>query len=310
MKLLLTGASSFTGYWFARSLAEAGHTVVMPLRGAVESYAEGVRAQRVRALRQFGEVVSGCSFGSPEFLSLARCGGWDLLCHHAARVGDYRDPDFDIAGAISENTLQFPAVLQAMAGLRGVVLTGSVFEQDEGAGDKPMRAFSAYGLSKGLTAQTIRYFCEMAGVNWGKFTIPNPFGPFEEPRFCAYLIRCFLKDEVAEVRTPDYVRDNIHANLLAAAYVDFVSALAASPHSLKLNPSGYLESQGGFAQRYARELSPRLGRACTVTLATQKDFAEPLIRVNTDPAARMVARWDEASAWDALANHILATNLG
>ena len=55
----------------------------------------------------------------------------------------------------------------------------------------------------------------------GKFVIPNPLGPFEEPRFCAYLIRQWQAGEAAEVRTPAYVRDNIHVDLLAAAYAAF-----------------------------------------------------------------------------------------
>ena len=65
-------------------------------------------------------------------------------------------------------------------------MTGSVFEQDEGVGNAPMAAFSPYGLSKGLTAQAFRYGCGTLDVPLGKFVIPNPFGPFEEPRFCHY----------------------------------------------------------------------------------------------------------------------------
>jgi UDP-glucose 4-epimerase len=59
------------------------------------------------------------------------------------------------------------AVLDALArdGLESVVMTGSVFEQNEGAGETPLVAFSAYGLSKGLTPEaslafeTRREFC-------------------------------------------------------------------------------------------------------------------------------------------------------
>ena len=34
MRILLTGGSSFTGLWFARSLAARGHAVVAPLKGS------------------------------------------------------------------------------------------------------------------------------------------------------------------------------------------------------------------------------------------------------------------------------------
>jgi hypothetical protein len=45
--------------------------------------------------------------------------------------------------------------------------------------------------------------------------IANPFGPLEEPRFCAYLVKTWAAGQVPEVRTPLYVRDNIHVSLLA-----------------------------------------------------------------------------------------------
>ena len=44
MRVLLTGGSSFTGCWFARGLALAGHEVTATLRSS--SY-DGVRAERV-----------------------------------------------------------------------------------------------------------------------------------------------------------------------------------------------------------------------------------------------------------------------
>ena len=136
-------------------------------------------------------------------------------------------------------------------GLSGVVLTGTVFEQDEGAGDAPLRAFSPYGLSKGLTWQYYRFLSQTMGFPLGKFVIPNPFGPFEEPRFCNYLVQTWFKGEVPAIRTPLYVRDNIHVDLLAHSYAAFASAVPAQKGIIKLNPSFYVESQGAFANRFA-----------------------------------------------------------
>lgn len=300
MKVLLTGASSFTGYWFAYALNAAGAHVVAPLRATTASYAEGIRAERVRRLGAVAEIVEAAPFGSERFLGVAKSGGFDLLCHHAARVGDYRSPDFDIAGALAENTANLRAVLDVLAkgGVRGVVLTGSVFEQDEGAGERPLIAFSAYGLSKGLTAAVVNHRCREIGLPYGKFVIPNPFGPLEEPRFCAYLVRTWKKGETARVNTPAYVRDNIPVSLLAKAYAKFAAETAARGGKAKLNPSGYVESQGAFAERFAAAMRPRLGLDCRLELGVQTDFSEPLMRVNTDSAARYLGDWDEAKAWD------------
>jgi len=184
-------------------------------------------------------------------------------------------------------------------GLAGVVLTGSVFEQDEGAGDAPLRAFSPYGLSKGLTWQYYRFLSETLHFNLGKFVIANPIGPFEEPRFCNYLIRSWYKGDVPAVRTPLYVRDNIHVDLLAKAYATFAESVPSHQGITKLHPSCYVESQGAFAQRFAAEMSSRLGVACPVTLLQQEDFTEPMVRINTDRIDGAEFGWSETSAWDA-----------
>jgi UDP-glucose 4-epimerase len=220
-------------------------------------------------------------------------------------VTDYRSPDFDIAAALVENTRQLPEALRRLAdgGLKGMVLTGSVFEADEGAGSEVWRAFSPYGVSKTCTAAVVRYWCGQIGIPLGKFVIPNPFGPYEEPRFCKFLINTWRKGEVAEVRVPDYVRDNIHVDLLAKVYAEFAHTTGGGPDFAKANPSGYVETQGAFALRYAREVASRLGLKGGVKLATQTDFSEPMVRINTQPAIAARYRWSENAAWDAIADY-------
>ncbi|PWC53854.1 NAD(P)-dependent oxidoreductase [Azospirillum sp. TSA6c] len=304
MRILLTGASSFTGYWFARTLAAAGHHVVAPLRGTLEGY-DGIRAERVHGLRDEVELVPDAAFGTERFLDLLGDGQWDLLCHHGANVTNYRSMDFDVAAALADNTRNLPAVLRRFAehGGRSVVLTGSVFEQGEGTGTQPVRAFSPYGLSKGLTGQMFEYWAGVLGVGLGKFVIPNPFGPFEEPRFCAHLIRCWVAGKTASVLTPRYVRDNIHVDLLARSYAAFAADVAAGHGAARHNPSGYVETQGAFALRFAREIGSRLGIDTPVELAEQADFSEPMVRTNTELPDIGKLGWSESKSWDNLAQY-------
>ena len=304
MRILLTGASSFTGYWFADALRHAGHDVVAPLRGGLEGGSDPLRSERlVRLARANVELIPECAFGSSRFLDVA-ASGFDVLCHHAAEVGDYRNPDFDIAGAVAANTNNLRQVLAAI-GKRagsGVVLTGSFFEANEGAGSTPRRAFSPYAVSKALTADLVRYRCQEASIPFAKFVVPHPFGPLEQPRLGAYLAKTWRAGGTVEIKTPAYIRDNIHVSLLAAAYARFVGE--ASAPERQLNPSGYIESQGAFVERIAREVRQRTTLACSVTLLEQQDFPEPIIRVNTDAATAYVRSWDESAAWSAYADAI------
>ncbi len=303
MRILFTGASSFTGLWFVRELARAGHQVVATFRRRPEEYPDALRRERVRLAAESCRPVFGVSFGDEGFLKLAG-EGFDLLAHHAADVTNYKSPDFDVCGALAANTRNLGPVLQVLhaGGCRRVLLTGSVFEGGEGAGSQGLPDFSAYGLSKALTAQVVRFACARAGMGLGKFVVPNPFGPWEEPRFTAYLVKSWFAGQTPSCGTPLYVRDNIHVSLLARAYAQFAAEVPASGMSRR-NPSGYAETQGAFTQRFAAELRGRLELPCPVELKKQADFPEPRVRINTDVLDAAALGWNEVEAWDELASY-------
>lgn len=304
MRVLLTGITSFTGFWFARALISSGHSVIAAVRGHKESY-DGLRARRLASVAGGCELRWGLTFGAEDFLAMLRKDGpFDLFCHHAADATNYKSQDFDALVAAQANSRSLARTLAALgeAGCGRVVLTGSVFEAREGAGSTPLRAFNPYGVSKTLTSEMFEYYVQRQGMALGKFVIPNPFGPFEEPRFTDYLLRCWHEGKTARVNTPDYVRDNIHVSLLALAYADFVASLPPSGFH-KFNPSFYVESQGAFATRFAGEIGGRLGLDTPLELAAQTDFSEPMTRINTDRVAISPDRWREADAWDAAADY-------
>jgi UDP-glucose 4-epimerase len=303
MKILLTGASSFTGFWFARVLAERGHTVYATFQGSRDSY-DAPRRRRIDALPESVKCLWETSLGSERLLDAVTSeDGWDLVCLHGAYVTGYRNPDFDVVGALRNNTEGLQILLEKLAakGLGNVLATGSVFEAEEGAGEEPLRAFSPYGLSKTLTWKVEQYLAQVLNLRLGKFLIPNPFGPYEEPRFTAYLIKTWYAGKTAEVRTPLYVRDNIHITNLAVHYARYAESLVAGQARLKCGPMGYVESQGSFTLRFAEEMRKRLEIPCEVILGQQTEFSEPLMRVNTQAETLPQSEWNEAAAWDELA---------
>lgn len=296
MKVLLTGATSFTGLWFARELAGAGHQVVAAVRS--ESY-EGLRGERFKELKKVSSIEPNVSFGSKRFLEIVEAGKFELICHHAAEMKDYRSPEFDHMAATASNTNNLRNVLDIFQGSggQGVVLTGTVFEANEGLGDSG--AVKPYGLSKTLTYEIFRYFCEQRQLKLGKFVIANPFGPYEEERFTHYLVKTWASGQTPHVKVPEYVRDNVHVSLLSRCYRKFIESLPSQNRILtKLNPSGYVCRQGEFAQMYAKEFSKRAGRGLRVNLDHQTDFSEPMRRYNADSAVGYVGEWEESKAWD------------
>ena len=307
MNILFTGASSFSGYWMVYALRKAGHRVVAPLRGQAGGYADA-KARRVAMLPGICAPRFGINFGDDAFLKLIEADGpFDVLCHHAAEVRDYKSPDFDALAATASNVRNLVPVLRKLREnhCRRMILTGSVFEQNEGVGPEPRRAFSPYGLSKGLTSEFVKHYAEREGFSLGKFVIANPIGPLEEPRFISYLMKSWLAGQTPSVKTPAYVRDNIHVDLLAAAYANMVETLPPDPGFVHYGPSGYVEAVGEFTQRVSTEMSARLKLPCHVRLETQTDFSEPLYRVNSDRPDAGQFQWSESEAWDKLANYYL-----
>jgi UDP-glucose 4-epimerase len=302
MKILFTGASSFTGTWFVKELSSAGHEIIAPLL-KVESEYTGTRKERVSIVKNLCKTSFNCAFGSETFLDLINSQSHiDLICCHAADVTDYKSPNFDFLEASKKNTRNINNTLLSLKdkGCTKVLITGSVFEPGEGSGSDNLRAVSPYGLSKALTAQIFEYFCTLHNMSLRKFVIPNPFGPLEEERFTSYLIKTWLEGKTASVATPDYIRDNVPVSLLAKAYRDFAETINQTD---KINPSYYVESQGDFAKRFAKEMEPRLGIPCKVALHEQKDFSEPLKRINTTRLDPKKFQWNEEEAWNELATY-------
>jgi UDP-glucose 4-epimerase len=307
MKILMTGASSFTGHFFARALADAGHAVVAVFtRESLDAYADDVRRERAARTLEKCDAIFGCRFGDAAFIEHLTTGSFDLLCHHGAEVTNYRSDDFDVARAVENNTHNAAQVVNAIArsGKGALLLTGTFFEAGEGAGSDAAFHFSPYGLSKSLSGELLRYYCQRSQIRLGKFVIPNPIGPWDNPRFTDYLVRSWVTGETPTIRTPDYIRDNIHASLLALAYTRFAERLDNSAQMyVRCSPSGYIESQGAFAERFAVEMRPRLSLPCEIRLAEQTEFPEPRIRINTEPAAAWAGQWDERAAWDEMAGY-------
>ena len=261
MKILFTGGSSFTGFWFIRELAAAGHEVTAIFRKPAEEYADEIRRQRVA-------IASAALPSRPRLLVRRRV---VPRPDRRRRVGPPLPPRRR-RHQLQESRLRRdrrrrettrttcrpcsePSRPRAAA---KVVLTGSVFEGGEGAGSQGLPDFSPYGLSKALTAQVFRYYCARAGLSLGKFVIPNPFGPYEEPRFTAYLMKNWLAGGTPAAPAPPTSATTSTFRCWRRLTPGSPESAEAAPGFAKINPSGYAESQGAFTLRVAQEMRPRL----------------------------------------------------
>ena len=146
-------------------------------------------------------------------------------------------------------------------GLKAVVATGSVFEPDEGAGAEPRRAFSPYGLSKGLTWQVDPILVRDARRSrLASSSSPIRSVPRRSRASCAYVV-----DALGEGRGRRGANAALSARQHPCRSAGARLTRGLSPRAgevgagRRFGPCGYLETQGAFAERLARELAPRLG---------------------------------------------------
>ena len=307
MRVLLTGASSFTGAWFAQALLEADCEVVAALRGSARGR-KSVAAERLALVRRGCELVPRVPFGSPAFLGLLRGSGpFDILCHHGAVVGDHRRGDFDVDAAVAANCRNLEAVLDALAVAGGntVLLTGSVFESDEGAGDPPLRAFSPYGLAKtlaDLAPLPLRLRAPRRDVGQARGSL---------------TLRSAREGRIYRRPGAGLAARRGGAGAAAAAGARPGAGSASSPRPTPASPprcrAGAARcgrrpparrAAASFAQRMAEALQPRLGRRCRTACADPPEATdEPLVRrglerlPEADDRVAVDTMWCDYATW-------------
>ena len=305
MRVLLTGASSFTGLWIAKALAAAGAEVTAVCRGRPERY-DATRRARIEAVAEVAAVVFDRPFGSAGFLQLAQSAlPFDVLCLHHAEVGDFRRPDFDPIEAARADTNGLEAVLACLArrGLVRLLHTGTVFEAGEGDGDRPLAAIGRYGLAKTLTSTLIRHAAAEIGVPAIKVTISSPFGPGQGGGFVDYLVGSWCAGATPVLDHPDRLRDFVPVDLLAEHYARLAMGRGEPPASGRSNPSGHVETVADFAERVARAMRPRLRLQCPIEARRPPvPSAEPRRRFNTEPLPGLFDRRLEDARFDRLAH--------
>lgn len=300
MRVLCTGPTSFSGAYFIEELSRAGHQVLTTFTNPVASYT-GIRGLRAQKVMQCAQYFEGVSFGDQRFLEIVKEEAVDVFCHHGAWTANYNSMDYDFQSAFANNTRNLPEVCQGLAsnGCRAIVISASIFE----GGIQGSEAFSPHGLIKQITSQSTEFYAKQAGLHFSRFVIANPFGALDNPKLIDYLCREWFVGNTPEIRTPLYVRDNIHVELLAKAFVYWLENLPLDQATSTFSPAGYVSTMQDFVEKVAVEMRSRLSLDCQVAFAKQSDFSQPMLLVNDAPVAHLFDDWKESEAWDALATH-------
>ena len=187
-RVLFTGLSSFTGYWFTEKLAEKGYEVVGCLSHNKSDY-NSDQTERLNILNSRIRIEENVSFGSESFLQLISDYKPEVFSFHHALVTGYKDPSFNVENAISNNLNNYQEVIKRLieSGCKQIIMTRSIFEKGLGKTDVESD-ISPYGQSK---RKTFEIFSQAVpkDIKLRSFVICNPVGRYEGNNLTSYLIK-------------------------------------------------------------------------------------------------------------------------
>ena len=302
MKILFTGASSFTGMHFVEALLQAGHDVLAVFSRPMDEYS-GISQVRMMRIQKRTTCVFDARYGTKPFFDILDHHNFDIYCHHWSYTKNYQKLDFDLEKALQQNTLNVTTVLERLEkkGCTKIAITGSIFSGFQSNYESKL-PFSPYGLSKKIQSEIFHLYGDILGLDVRTFVIPNPFGPFDNRKMASIFLELWLNNNPAQVFIPDYIRDNIHVELLALSYANWIrSFLNPNIQDTVFRPSGYRMSVKNFVSHFAKAMRPRLQRPCDFICLEQSDFSQPLQLVNNTDIAESLQVSTEPY-WDNLAD--------
>ena len=222
-RVLFTGLSSFTGYWFTEKLAEKGYKVVGCLSHNKSDY-NSDQTERLNQANSSIRIEQNVSFGSESFLQLISDFKPEVFSFHHALVAGYKDPSFNVDNAILNNLNNYQEVIKRLteSGCKQIIMTRSIFEKGLGKTDVESD-ISPYGHSKRKTFETFSQAVPK-DIKLRSFVICNPVGRYEGNNLTSYLIKCWIEAKPASLMQPKLVRDYVPIDLLSNSYAQFIEA--------------------------------------------------------------------------------------
>ena len=297
-RVLFTGLSSFTGYWFTEKLAEKGYNVVACLSHNKSEY-NSDQTERLKQANSSIRIEQNVSFGSESFLQLISDFKPEIFSFHHALVTGYKDPSFNVDNAISNNLNNYQEVIQRLteSGCKQIIMTRSIFEKGLGQTDA-QSDIGPYGQSK---RKTFEIFSQAVpkDIKLRSFVICNPVGRYEGNNLTSYLIKCWIEGKPASLMQPKLVRDFVPIDLLSNSYAQFIEA-----NEEMIIPSHLPVSNYEFARKIG-DITRKLKKIQTPIDTTNEkyDQTEAFVRTGIDKVD-FTNKDQEELFWEEFVNHI------
>lgn len=282
MKILMTGASSFTGAYIAQAYLGADHEVVALLTRDKGAYSNAEYQRRFELCKGV-RWIENQKLGSESFFKTIQTEKPDAFVNHGAPIDNYRSPDFDFLKSVSESLHEFRRVAQELKlnGCQRFIHTGTCFEPND-----QRTGASIYGVSKRMVWEVVRFYVEEQKIPLVKIEIPNPIGPLENPsRLIPVFCDKWKKGEVPNLGAPNPVGDHLPASWLARRYVEALDAKIIGAHRV-MSPSGFVLSNLELVELFL-SFAKRMGVFENAKYTVQNADAPATVRQNIEPCPEL-----------------------
>lgn len=285
MNILFLGASSFTGFHFVNQLSKVKNIkIYCTLTKNINQY-ESLRYMRIKLLSKKENVifVKKIKFGDKKFTNLLEKIRFNVFCFHHALTKNYNDNSkFNLKKSLKENTNNIEEVFRKIDYKATVIISNTIFQNIPA---KKYRAVNNYGISKSQSFDKIRLLCEKNNIKFRSIYITNPWGIYEEKKLNFYLIKNWLNNKNAKISHPNYIRDNIHIDLLSKMYKKIV---LSKSNKINYFPSGICSTNKLFIEALRNKFEKFFNKKVEVAYENKAIYNQPMCRINGNKIVKNV----------------------
>ena len=277
MNLLFLGVSSFTGYHFVNEISKIKSIkIYCTLTKNLKDY-DSIRLSRINLIKKKTNIklILKTKFGDKKFIKLISDIKFNTVCLHHALTKNYNDDiKFDLKKSLNVNLPNIDKVFKKINEKSLLVISNTVFQKIKKKNYAPL---NKYGISKTLTYEKIKKYCNKYNLRYKSVYITNPWGLFEEKKLNYFLIEGWLKNKKISISYPRYIRDNIFIEKLSQVYSKIIKSKSKK---IDYFPSGYCCSNKEFIEAFKKKFEKFFNIKVEVDYLFKTKHTQPIKRVN------------------------------
>lgn len=285
MKLLFLGVSSFTGYHFVKKISEKKENIIYcTLTKKINQY-KSIRLKRIKELKKKKNIIfiKKTKFGDKSFIKLLSKNKFDTICFHHASTKDYNDDSkFKLNKSLEQNISNINKVFNKINKQTKIIVSNTIFQKII---SKKYKAVNKYGISKSITYDKIKNYCNKYNLKYKCIYITNPWGILEEKKLNYYLIYNWLQNKETYVSHPNYIRDNIYIDKLTNYYLKMIKSKSKK---IEYFPSGYCSSNKVFIEALKYQFERFFKKKVKIKYSSQIKYNQPIKRINGKKISRKI----------------------